>query len=282
MPLQPCAFLTMALYTDQMGRTVVLPHWPPQRIVSLVPSQTELLFELGLGDKIVGLTKFCIHPSAQCRQKDKIGGTKKLHISKIIKLQPDLIIGNKEENEKSDIAALEALFPVWMSHIITLQDALDMIIQIGQITDTAAQAGQMTQHIRKAFAILPQQPLQKPSVVYLIWRKPYMAAGGLTFINEMLELAGFDNLLKKQERYPVLADEDLRQLSPQVILLSSEPYPFNDKHVAEIKKLSPTSVVLLTNGEAFSWYGSRLLSSASYLADVCRTASLLVRSQQNM
>lgn len=253
----------MPIFTDQMQRKVDIPH-PPQRIVSLVPSQTELLFDLGLQDQIVGVTKFCIHPKAQCASKTYIGGTKKFHFDRIDALKPDLIIGNKEENYQEGIEALAEKYPVWMSDIFTLDDSLRMMQQLGEITDTTARAQSFINEITTGFASLavPQQPATK--VAYFIWRKPYMAAGNNNFIDEMIKHCGWQNVFANVPRYPEISPEQLAEKSPDVILLSSEPYPFKQKHLEEFQQICPRAKVVLVDGEMFSWYGSRLRLAPAY------------------
>lgn len=252
----------MPLYTDQMQRKVAVPE-KPRRIVSLVPSQTELLYSLGLEEEVVGLTKFCIHPPHWRKEKQVIGGTKKFHLDKIEALQPDLIIGNKEENYKEGIEALEKSFSVWMSDIFTLEDALQMMRQLGEITKRENEAEVLAGKIANGFVAL--KPLPAVKVLYFIWKQPYMAVGGNTFIDEMLHSCGFINLLSGQPRYPELSAEEIRQLNPHLILLSSEPYPFKEKHVAEFKAICPEAEVMVVDGEMFSWYGSHLLQAVPYL-----------------
>jgi ABC-type Fe3+-hydroxamate transport system substrate-binding protein len=253
----------MPVFTDQMQRQVDIPH-PPQRIVSLVPSQTELLFDLGLQDQIVGVTKFCIHPKAQCASKTRIGGTKKFHFDRIDALKPDLIIGNKEENYQEGIEALAEKYPVWMSDIFTLDDALHMMQQLGEITDTNSQAQTFIQEIKTGFAnlVVPQKATNK--VAYFIWRKPYMAAGNNNFIDEMIKRCGWQNVFADTPRYPEISPEQLAEKSPDVILLSSEPYPFKQKHLEEFQQICPQAKVMLVDGEMFSWYGSRLRLAPAY------------------
>ena len=251
----------MPQYTDQMQRKVSVPE-KPRRIVSLVPSQTELLYTLGLEEEVVGLTKFCIHPSHWRKEKQVIGGTKKFKLDKIKALQPDLIIGNKEENYQEGIEALEQEFPVWMSDIFTLDDALEMMQQLGRLTKREDKAEALAKEIADVFAAL--QPLPLVDALYFIWQKPYMAVGGNTFIDEMLHRCGFRNLLSGRSRYPELSEEDIRQLNPRLLLLSSEPYPFKDKHIARFQALCPDAKVLIVDGEMFSWYGSRLLQAVPY------------------
>jgi ABC-type Fe3+-hydroxamate transport system substrate-binding protein len=246
---------------DQMGHKLILPK-KPQRIVSLVPSQTELLFDLNLNSEVVGITKFCIHPDEWFRTKTRIGGTKQLNIDVIRQLQPDLIIGNKEENEKSQIEILQKEFPVWMSDISTLEDALEMIHGIGILTSTSPFADRIVTQIENNFKslITPNKPLR---TLYLIWHHPNMCAGTETFIQDMLEKCGLINATP-EIRYPELSDDDIVQINPELVLLSSEPYPFKEKHLEHFRKLLPKTQVTLVNGEMFSWYGSRLLQSASY------------------
>ena len=250
-------------FTDQMGRQITLPRLP-QRIVSLVPSQTELLFDLGLEDHIVGVTKFCIHPKEKVKQKTIIGGTKNFKLEIIDELQPDLIIGNKEENYEEGIAQLQTRYPVWMSDIYTLEDALKMIEQVGKLTGAEDKAQELTQGIAAGFGKL--QPLQ-PAIpaAYFIWRNPYMAVGSNNFIDHMLLRCGFHNVFADQPRYPEISPEQLQTANPQLILLSSEPYPFQEKHFAEFREICPQAKVKVVDGEMFSWYGSRLLKAPQYL-----------------
>lgn len=251
----------MPQYTDQMQRLVEVPE-RPQRIISLVPSQTELLFSFGLEEEVVGLTKFCVHPKQWRKEKQVIGGTKNFHLDKIQALKPDLIIGNKEENYKEGIEALEQEFPVWMSDIFDLEDSLQMIKQVGEMCGKKEKGIALAEQIGEEFNRL--RPLQGTSCLYFIWRKPYMAVGGNTFIDEMLLRCGFTNVLAGQERYPELSAEDIRQLNPRVILLSSEPYPFKEKHIQEFREVCPEAEVLTVDGEMFSWYGSRLFEAVPY------------------
>ncbi|MFD3002030.1 ABC transporter substrate-binding protein [Pontibacter toksunensis] len=249
-----------------MGYEVTLPDLP-QRIISLVPSQTELLFDLGLGDRIIGVTKFCIHPEPQVKQKAIIGGTKNFRFDAIAELQPDLIVGNKEENYKEGIEQLQQKYPVWMSDIYTLDDALQMMQQVGQLTGTEARAQELMQGISTGFSSLqPNQPLI--STAYFIWRKPYMAVGSHNIIDHMLQRCGFQNVFSDLARYPEITPEQLQQANPQFILLSSEPYPFKEKHVAEFRELCPQAVIKIVDGEMFSWYGSRLINAPAYLQQV--------------
>lgn len=259
--------------TDQMGRKVILPHLPT-RIISLVPSQTELLFDLDLADHVVGITKFCVHPDEMFRSKPRVGGTKNYHFDKIRALKPDLIIGNKEENEEQQILQLAEEFPVWMSDIKNLADAGEMIHSIGTLLGKASEAANMVKTIASAFSELNPQMNPNPlRVLYLIWQKPFMAAGPDTFIHQMIGACGWSNCFSDPElRYPEVTSEAIHQLQPDLILLSSEPFPFKEKQRKEIQHQFPSSKVILVDGEMFSWYGSRLLQAPKYFASL-QTAS---------
>ncbi len=252
--------------TDQIGRTVRLPVFPPRRIVSLVPSQTELLHALGLEREVLGITKFCVHPPAWFQEKKRVGGTKTVSFEKVAALQPDLVLANKEENERDQIEALSEHFPVWVSDVRDLPTALDMIEGVGAVTGKFEAAQALVAGIRAAFfAHRPEPGAYRPRVAYFIWRKPYMVAGGGTFIHAMLEAAGFDNVFAAETRYPEISGETLRALAPEVLLLSSEPYPFAEKHLAEFRELCPAAhAAVIVDGELFSWYGSRLLQAPAY------------------
>lgn len=251
----------MPTVVDQMGRKVAVPN-SPQRIISLVPSQTELLYDLGLGDRVVGITKFCTHPKKWRSEKTIVGGTKQYHLDKIEGLQPDLIIGNKEENDKAAIEQLMLRYPVWMSDIANLEDALTMVRQVGRLVNKASEAGLMANNIENSFSGIPM-PSHKKSTLYLIWKAPYMAAGKGTFINEMMDCAGFENCIK-ESRYPNLTLDEIKVMNPELVLLSSEPYPFKQQHIHELINILPAAEIRLVDGELFSWYGSRLIKSADY------------------
>ena len=236
----------------------------PQRIISLVPSQTELLFDLGLDTEIVGITKFCIHPADKVWSRAIVGGTKTLHPDRIHALQPDLIIANKEENTRDQIEALQHRYPVHVTDVTTLPDALAMIREVGQLVGRAAQArdiAQQIEHSLTADSTFSVAPDHSPalSAAYFIWRKPYMVAAGETFIDTMLSAAGFRNAFADQTRYPEITPDALQGAKPDLVFLSSEPYPFKAEHIAEIRAICPSARVIIVDGEVFSWYGSRLL-----------------------
>lgn len=257
--------MPVSSFTDQMGKTCQI-DFPPKRIISLVPSQTELLHYFGLEKEVVGITKFCVHPKEWFRSKTRIGGTKNYNFEKIAALNPQLIIGNKEENEKEQIELLKNQYPVWMSDIQTVKDAFEMIEKTGQLTGKTSTAMDLSNTLQQRFSDFEQKTKgqSKKRAAYFIWKAPFMVAARDTFINEMMHIAGFENVYHDKERYPVIELEDLIRRDPEVILLSSEPYPFKEKHIDVFKKACPKANVIIADGELFSWYGSRLLYSIEY------------------
>ncbi|MDB5230594.1 MAG: iron transporter [Chitinophagaceae bacterium] len=260
-------------YKDQLGKAVILPGIP-KKIISLVPSQTELLFDLGLNEEVAGITKFCIHPPEWYKNKTRIGGTKNINTKKIKELNPDLIIANKEENVKEQIEELEKHFPVWTSDVNNLDDALDMIISIGAVTAKERAAQEIATSIRKKFSKLNDDEFYPYKTVYLIWKDPYMTVGGDTFIHNMLENAGLHNVFITSTRYPEVTVKDLKENDTELILLSSEPYPFKEKHIEELQEQLPEAKILLVDGEMFSWYGSRLLKAPAYFLNLRKQLDL--------
>lgn len=250
-------------FTDMMGREITIP-FPPKRIISVVPSQTELLYDLGLGDAVVGITKFCVHPEEWFRNKTRVGGTKSLDVEKIKELNPDLIIANKEENTQEEIEALAKDFPVWVSDIHNIPQALQMIQVVGQLTGRENETNKLVDDIVWGFKNIKRAP-QPKRVAYYIWKDPWMSIGGDTFISNMIQTIGWENVLKERERYPEVSLHALKAYQPEAVLLSSEPYPFKEKHIAEIKDILPDAEVLLVDGEMFSWYGSRMKKAVDYM-----------------
>lgn len=240
------------------------------RIVSLVPSQTELLHYLNLDNEVVGITKFCIHPKQWFQNKKRIGGTKNINLNAIKQLQPTLVIANKEENVQSQIEELATICPVVVTNISTLNDALEMIAYIGNITNKTNEANLLNQQIQTSFKQLNQfkQRFTPQKVAYFIWKNPYMVAGNDTFISTMLEACGFENVFSNNNRYPEVSIEALQQLNVQTIFLSSEPYPFKQKHIQELQQLLPETKIKLVNGEFFSWYGSKLVDASRYFMEL--------------
>jgi ABC-type Fe3+-hydroxamate transport system substrate-binding protein len=255
--------------TDMMGRSFSVSEIP-KRIVSVVPSQTELLYELGLNDEVVGITKFCIHPDEWFHSKTRVGGTKNINQEIILGLKPDIVIANMEENTQSELEELAKHVPVWISDVRNLDDALRMIELLGDLLDKSEEAEKIILKIRRDFDLL--KPISKPrKALYLIWREPFMAINSDTFIHDMMMRCGLINVSSEAEtRYPQLSPEQVHALNPELVLLSSEPYPFAEKHMAEIQRLLPKARIGLVDGEAFSWYGSRLTQSAPYFKQLIR------------
>lgn len=255
----------MKTLIDQLGTTHSF-EITPKRIVSLVPSQTELLFDLGLEENIVGITKFCVHPYHLKPTKKIVGGTKKVNYDKIRELEPDIIICNKEENTKEIVEELRKICPVWVTDIYTLEDNFQMISDFGQLFDRRTEARKWNDKLTFALSefqiFIAAIPVKK--VAYFIWKKPYMVAGSGTFINELLKLNHFENIFSSQERYPEIELETLEDENLDLILLSSEPYPFKTEDGYEIVRNSNNAKAILVDGEMFSWYGSRLLKALNY------------------
>ena len=256
------------VFNDQLNRTLSFSSYP-KRIISLVPSQTELLFHLGLDKKVVGVTKFCIYPTDWKTRKTIVGGTKNIKIDLIKELNPDLIIANKEENDEDSLRKLMPIFPVWISDIKRLEDAFQMILSVGKLANRESTSFTWMEKIKKQFKILSLLPKQPRSVAYLIWNNPLMSVNQDTFIHSLLELNQWDNCFKdKLNRYPEITEEELVDSNPEMVFLSSEPFPFKDKHIDRFKQLLPESRVVLVNGEYFSWYGSRLVDSPAYFSSI--------------
>lgn len=251
--------------SDQLGRKLKISH-TPQRIISLVPSQTELLVDLGLEKNIVGITHFCVHPPRLKKIKKRLGGTKKVNYRKVRELKPDIILCNKEENTLEMVSELEKIAPVHISDVVTLNDAFEMMRQYGGIFDRRSLTETMIDTIQKKQTSLKHSLKDnlKKKVAYFIWKEPYMLAGQDTFINSMLELNNLENVVKKS-RYPEMSLEEVLHLDPEICMLSSEPFPFKNEHVEELQ--TRLKEVTLVNGEYFSWYGSRLLEAIDYFKE---------------
>ena len=260
------------VFQDQLNREIELTDFP-KRIISLVPSQTELLYDLGLEDEVIGITKFCIHPTKWFKLKKRIGGTKNIDIELVRELKPNLIIANKEENTKEQIEQLFAIAPVWTSDVNCLSGAFDMIEKIGAITNKVESATNLNTEIQQSFQHLSKLEMPK-NVCYLIWQNPYMTIGGDTFINDILQRCGLKNVFSDTNRYPIITIQEMKDANPEIILLSSEPYPFKAKHIDALQLQFPNTNIKLVDGEMFSWYGSRLLKSVNYFNSLLKEISL--------
>ncbi len=247
-------------FLDQMGRRIDLSAYP-KRIVSLVPSLTELLFDLGLTDEIIGVTDYCVYPQAEVAKRVKVGGPKDVRFAVIDRLAPDLIIGNKEENDRERIHQLAEHYPVWMSDISNVDDALKMIKGIGDLVNQGKAAAQLVSEIERELSAFPTfGPL---AAAYVIWQNPYMAAGGGTYINSLLRAFGFINIFEEKAPYPQIKLPELERAD--VILLATEPYVFTDAEVDIFRKRFPRQNVRLIDGTMLAWYGSRLRLAPAYM-----------------
>ena len=246
------------------------------KIISLVPSITLLLFDLGLENSIIGRTKFCIHPKEKVKQIPTIGGTKNIDIEKIKTLQPTIIFATKEENEKVQIIELKKIFNVVIFDVKNLDDNYNMIAKIGKLTSTEIKATEIIEQTKLNFEHLKN--INSPSLpiaigtLYLIWRKPYMTIGKDTFIHAMLETIGLKNMFAHQTRYPIIQNLQTSYFAKcELVLLSSEPYPFTQNHINEIQEQLPNAKILLVDGEYFSWYGSKMMNAPKYFNELIKT-----------
>lgn len=236
----------------------------PQRIVSLVPSLTEFLVDIGVGERLVGRTKFCIHPKGIVEHIPTFGGTKNPKVDAIIAAGADLVVMNREENRREDFESLYGRTDVLMTDILTVADALREMRRIGVAVGCGDASEKLCHQIE---SVLPVKYAPIIDVVYFIWRDPWMVAGGSTYIDDVLSRFGMRNFFADLNRYPEISLEELLKRNPHYILLSSEPYPFKDKHIAEIRAVLPDVQVELVDGEWFSWYGSRMLSSFKNISE---------------
>ena len=231
------------------------------KIVSLVPSITESLFDFRLTkNEVIGRTKFCIHPENKVKDVAIIGGTKNLNIEKIIALNPDLIIANKEENEKLQVEELQKKCKVWVTDIRNLEDNENFISEVGILLNKEKLAAEFNRNINEIF--INKSEKESVKVAYLIWKNPYMTIGSDTFIHEILEKLGFENIFKNEKRYPEISLDQMNEAD--YIFLSSEPFPFQQKHIEEIQKHLPNQKIILVDGEAFSWFGTHISKCATY------------------
>ncbi|AZA86424.1 cobalamin-binding protein [Chryseobacterium shandongense] len=235
------------------------------KVVSLVPSITEALFDLGLTEnEVIGRTKFCIHPSEKVKNVPIIGGTKNINIEKIKALQPDLILANKEENVKEQVEALMTDFKVVVTNVENVEDNYYLLKTLGKLFNKEEKAQCFN---LKIYDVLNEAKINSSiKVAYLIWKNPYMTIGSDTFIDKILREIGFENIFKDRKRYPVIETEDLADA--EIIMLSSEPFPFKEKHIEELKMVYPDKKIMIVDGEAFSWYGTHIAKCGSYFKEL--------------
>ena len=235
------------------------------RIVSLVPSWTEYLLDLGLEKEVVGRTKFCIRPEHFVQDIDKVGGTKNLQIEKIKALKPDLIIANIEENDREQVLACGLFCKVLLTDVRSVESALKEAERIAYAVGKTEAGAQWIRQIRDAWGTV--RPIHS-SATYVVWKTPLMVAGHDTYINDVMRWWGIKNLGGKWRngRYPQPPNDEWTLTKSDWTLLPSEPFPFREKHLSEFD--ASQSQPLLVDGEAFSWYGSRMLQAAEYLTDL--------------
>jgi ABC-type Fe3+-hydroxamate transport system substrate-binding protein len=235
------------------------------KVISLVPSITEALFDLGLTEnEVIGRTKFCIHPKEKVKNIPIIGGTKNINIEKIKSLKPDLILANKEENIKEQVEALMDDCKVIVTNVETIEDNYYLLKQLGHLFHKEEKAQIFN---LKTYEVLNQAKIDSAiKVAYLIWNNPYMTVGSDTFIHRILSEIGFENIFKHTNRYPEIKTEDLAEAD--VIMLSSEPFPFKEKHIAELKGVYPDKKIMIVDGEAFSWYGTHIAKCEHYFKEL--------------
>lgn len=239
----------------------------PKRIISLVPSQSELLYDLGLEEKIIGITKFCVHPLHFKSTKKIVGGTKKIHFEKIKLLEPDIIICNKEENTEEIVNQLKEICPVWVTNIVSIEDNFQMIFDFGQLFNCRIEAQKWNDKLTFALSDFKKyiQDIEIKKAAYFIWKDPYMVAGNDTYINELLKLNHFKNIYEDKGRYPEIELKKMRlEGDPDIVFLSSEPYPFKEEDAFEIGRFTHHAKTIFVDGEMFSWHGSRLLKAFLY------------------
>ncbi len=246
------------------------------RIVSVCPSLTELVFDLGRGADLVGITKFCLHPADRVGAVEKVGGTKDPRVRRIVELEPDLVLLNEEENRIEDAEALQAAgIPCHVSFPRTVADTAAMVRSIGLALDAVPGAERVALDIEARARRVRASALDRRPVrfAYLIWRQPIMVAAADTFVDALLGLAGGENVFAtRSERYPVVTPAELTEAAPEGVLLSTEPFPFQARHADELSELSglPRDRFRLVDGELLSWHGSRTPRGIDYAESVIR------------
>ena len=243
----------------------------PRRIVSLVPSLTEALFAFGVGERVVGRTRYCTHPSRSVAAVQKVGGTKKVHIGRVLGLEPDLVVAVKEENDRESVEALRAAgVPVFLGAPETVGDALAMLKDLAVLVE-APRADAVMGPIERVYGGLRRgSPARRPRLFVPIWKGPYMGVGSDTYVHDMVEVSGGENVCGGHARYPVVSLEEIEAYRPEVVLLPDEPYPFSAEDLAEFYALDIPAAredrIYLVDGKLLTWYGPRIASSLRQLS----------------
>jgi ABC-type Fe3+-hydroxamate transport system substrate-binding protein len=243
---------------DVLGRTFEFPA-APRRVISLVPSLTETLFELGAGESVVAITDFCIFPPDLDRPR--VGGTKNPRVDEIRALQPDLVHMNLEENLRRHADAIEQFAPVFVTEPKSVDDVASMISQLGEIHDRNERAAELAHTLRQEQRSLPKREF---TFACPIWKNPWMWCGGDTYVSHLVEAAGGRNVLQRHTRYPQLAVEEVQAMKPDVVFLPDEPYVFTEADAAEMK----AKVIGPFPGHLFTWHGTRTIEGLRFLRAV--------------
>ncbi|MGB2680801.1 MAG: cobalamin-binding protein [Candidatus Competibacter sp.] len=275
----------MDVHSDCLIDAIGVRHEPvaaPVRIVSLVPSITELLFVLKLGDQLVGRTHYCIHPPHWVAKVPSVGGTKKVRYARLQALQPTHVIVNIDENPRELADRLTADgFQVIVTHPLTPEDNVPLYRLIGGIFNRAAEAESLVGRFERALAELRQVVWARRRVLYLIWRKPWMGVNRETYISRMLALVGWETLpVESDERYPKLEMDQTLLDTVDLVLFSSEPYHFLPEDLETFARYydCPLDKLRLIDGEMTSWYGSRAIQGLRYLGQLAESVSIVTDS----
>lgn len=260
---------------DASGVALALPG-PPRRIVSLIPSTTELLCALGLADALVGVTVYCVEPRDVVRGKTRVGGEKNPDLATIRALAPDLVVANIEENRREDVEALRADgIPVWVTYPRTVAEGLAMIRDLGEITGARERAQALLDTLEPLYERARERAAARPAVrvFYPIWRQPWMTIGGDTYVHDLLATCGGANVFGDRLRYPTVTLGEVAARAPELILLPDEPFRFRRAHLADFDAYPAMPAVRdrrihLVDGKPFSWHGPRLADALSKLPDV--------------
>ena len=249
----------------------------PERIVSLVPSLTEALFAFGVGDRVIGRTRYCTQPPGAVGRVAKVGGTKKVDDGKVLGLEPDLVIAVREENTREDIQRLEeAGAPVFVGAPETVGDAVEMLRELADRVGAPEGAVRaVLGPIERVYGRLcGAEPGRARRVFVPIWKRPYMSVGSDTYVHDVLKTCGGENVCGGYTRYPVLDLEEVEELRPEVVLLPDEPYPFSAEDLEEFYALDVPAAredsIHLVDGKLLTWYGPRMASSITQLAALLR------------
>jgi len=270
--------MTLAV-RDAFGQPFEMAE-PARRVISLVPSITEIFFSLGVGDQLVGVTKFCTEPPEEVAGKPKVGGQKNPRVEAIIDLKPDLVVANVEENRKEHVEAMQAAgLQVLVTYPRTVREGIQLIRDLGVLTDALAPAEAIAARCEATLGEVEHTTAgRSPVRVFCpIWRNPYMTINRDTFVNDMLRACSGENIfLDHPERYPTVNLGEVAARKPEVILLPDEPFPFGEKHLADFLALEEVPAVRagrlhLLDGKVLSWYGPRIAES------LCTLSRLLLR-----